>query len=259
MQHVCRRPARHKPAAGRPARSPRRSRCADSRRGTSSRFAASATSSARTCAAALQDRGAAVLHRMAAGGVAFVRRCSSVSAVTSFSDAKGNVELFGGDLLERGLDALSEFGLAGEHRDRCRRHRCGSRNRDTARSSRLPGELRRRRRCRRGLILRERVREREADDQRAAAGEQPAATRMTRGVHRALPCLPGELGRVHQPRRALHRAQDAHMRAAAAEIGLAARRGSASSVGLRIASAAAPAPASSCRRCNSRIAPPALR
>ena len=62
------------------------------------------------------DRGAAVLHRMAAGGVAFIRGQAGIGR-DDLQRCKGNVEFFGRDLLERGLEALAEFGLAGEHGD----------------------------------------------------------------------------------------------------------------------------------------------
>ena len=62
------------------------------------------------------DRRAAVLHRLAARGVALVRRARRVGG--DQRDAGGvDDELLGGDLDERGLDALAELGLAREDRD----------------------------------------------------------------------------------------------------------------------------------------------
>ena len=62
------------------------------------------------------DRSAAVLHRMAAGGVAFIGGAPCVGG-DHLDGFKGNVELFGRDLLERRLEALAKFDLAGEGRD----------------------------------------------------------------------------------------------------------------------------------------------
>jgi hypothetical protein len=64
----------------------------------------------------MQDRGAAVLHRMAAGGVALVRREFGIGG-NDLQRLEGHAQLFGGDLLERGLEALAELRLAGESRD----------------------------------------------------------------------------------------------------------------------------------------------
>ena len=63
------------------------------------------------------DRGAAILHRVAAGGIAFIGGQLGVGG-DDLQRRKGNVEFFGGDLLERGLETLAKLGLAGEHRDR---------------------------------------------------------------------------------------------------------------------------------------------
>ena len=54
---------------------------------------------------------------MAAGGVAFVGGAAGIGG-DDLDRLEGNIELFGGDLQERGLDALAEFDLAGEDRDR---------------------------------------------------------------------------------------------------------------------------------------------
>jgi hypothetical protein len=60
--------------------------------------------------------GAAVLHGLAAGGVAFVGGLGGVG-----SDQRNlierHIELLGGNLQKRGLDSLPQLGLAGEHRD----------------------------------------------------------------------------------------------------------------------------------------------
>ncbi len=62
------------------------------------------------------DRGAAVLHRVAAGGVAFIGGAACIGR-DHLQRCEGNVELFGGDLLKRRLETLTEFDLAGEDRD----------------------------------------------------------------------------------------------------------------------------------------------
>jgi hypothetical protein len=62
------------------------------------------------------QRGAALLHGEAAGGLALVRRARGV-AVDDVDALEIHVELVGGDLRERGADALSELDLAGEDGD----------------------------------------------------------------------------------------------------------------------------------------------
>ena len=59
---------------------------------------------------------AAVLDRQAAGGHAFIRRARGV-ARDHLHPLVIDVEFIGGDLRQRGGDALPEFHLAGEHRD----------------------------------------------------------------------------------------------------------------------------------------------
>ena len=136
--------------------------------------------------------------------------CAPVSAVTSVIARGSTDELFGGDLDERGLDALPELGLAGEDRDRAVRVDADPRI-EHRRVLEAARKLRRFLRLGAGVLRLRREharREREADDERAAAREELAA------LHRAVrPC------RVFMsPRRALDRAQDAHVRAAAAEV-----------------------------------------
>ena len=90
------------------------------------------------------DRGAAVLHGVAACRIALVRGQARVRR-RHLEGIKSNVQLLGRDLLKRCLEALTEFGLAREYLDtavgvdadprveigRClqaaRRGRCGSR------------------------------------------------------------------------------------------------------------------------------------
>ena len=60
------------------------------------------------------DRGAAVLCRIAAGCIAFVGGEARIGG-HDLQRLEGNVELLCGDLLEGGLETLTEFGLAGEH------------------------------------------------------------------------------------------------------------------------------------------------
>ena len=62
------------------------------------------------------NRGAAVLHGMAAGGVLFVGGQVRIGC-DDFERFKSNVQLLSRDLLEGRLESLAEFGLAGEHRD----------------------------------------------------------------------------------------------------------------------------------------------
>ena len=64
----------------------------------------------------IHDRGAAVLHRIAARGVALVGRARCVGG--NEPDARrADDELFRGELNERGLDALPELDLAGKDGD----------------------------------------------------------------------------------------------------------------------------------------------
>ena len=63
------------------------------------------------------NRGAALLDRLAAGGHALVGRPGRVAG-HHLDPAVVDVELVGGDLGERGRDALAELDLAGEHRHR---------------------------------------------------------------------------------------------------------------------------------------------
>ena len=53
---------------------------------------------------------------MAAGSIAFIGGAAGIGG-DDRQRCKGHVEFFGGDLLKRGLEALTEFGLAGEHGD----------------------------------------------------------------------------------------------------------------------------------------------
>ena len=60
------------------------------------------------------DRGAAVLHGVAACRIALVRGQARVRR-RHLEGFKGNVQLLSRDLLKRCLEALTEFGLAREH------------------------------------------------------------------------------------------------------------------------------------------------
>jgi hypothetical protein len=62
------------------------------------------------------DRGGGILHRVAAGGVALVGGQLGVGGDQA-QDRRIEAELLRGDLDQRRLDPLAEFGLAGEHRD----------------------------------------------------------------------------------------------------------------------------------------------
>ena len=61
-------------------------------------------------------RRCAVLHRVTAGGVALVHRAPGVGC-NEFDAVERHIEFFRRHLDQRGLDALSEFGLSGEHGD----------------------------------------------------------------------------------------------------------------------------------------------
>jgi hypothetical protein len=65
------------------------------------------------------DRNPAVVRRVAAGGVAFIGGQFGVRG-DYLQRSEDDIELLGGDLLERGLEALSQFRLAGEDRDESR-------------------------------------------------------------------------------------------------------------------------------------------
>src|SRR5882762_2608171 len=123
--------------------------------------------------AAAAQRGAAVLDRLAAGGLAFVRSERGV-AVDDIDALQIDVELVGGDLRERRADALPQLDLAGEDRDRA----VGVDAQpgiEHAVVVEAPGE-------RGGLRLAERLGgERERNDQRAAGLEEIAA--RERGLH----------------------------------------------------------------------------
>jgi hypothetical protein len=64
----------------------------------------------------VHDRGAAVLHRMAAGRIALVGGAARIGRHDRHAGGV-DAELFGRDLDQRRLDPLPELGLAGEHRD----------------------------------------------------------------------------------------------------------------------------------------------
>ncbi len=61
------------------------------------------------------QRRAAVLDRLAAGGLAFVRRAAGIGRDHGDLPER-HIELFGRDLGKRGQDALPELDLAGKHR-----------------------------------------------------------------------------------------------------------------------------------------------
>jgi hypothetical protein len=99
---------------------------------------------------------------------------------------KGNVEFFSRDLLEGGLETLTELSLAGECRDRA----VGidpDPGIEIGRRREASGGFWRQRRGRSGLVLRDGTGDREADDQRASARKNAAAIEDDRGVHGALP------------------------------------------------------------------------
>jgi len=64
----------------------------------------------------VQDRRSAVLHGMAAGREALVGRASGVGGNQVQAEWR-DIELLGGDLEQRGLQALPKLRLAGEHLD----------------------------------------------------------------------------------------------------------------------------------------------
>ena len=65
----------------------------------------------------MHDRGAAVLHRVTAGGVTLVWGQRGVRR-DQMHGVRRHVQLFRRDLDQRGLDALSQFRLAGKDGDR---------------------------------------------------------------------------------------------------------------------------------------------
>ena len=167
------------------------------------------------------DRGAAVLHGLAAGRVALIGGAVRIGR-DDLERRKGNVEFFGGDLLKRGLETLPQLGLAGEHRDAAIGIDAdpGIQERRVLQAARKARRFRRRRGGGGSRILREGIAKREADDQRAAAREHAAAIENHGGVHCVL-LPPVDASAVCISRGgAMHRAQDAHMGAAAAEIRL---------------------------------------
>ena len=193
---------------------------------------------------------------MAAGSIAFIGGELRVGG-DDLQRREGNVEFFSRDLLEGGLETLAEFGLAGEYRDRA----VGidpDPGIEIGRRREASGRFWRRRRGRSGLVLREGTGQRETDDQRAAARKHAAAIENDRGVHRALPRWFGDSSAVSISRAA--RCTARRMRIWVPQRHrLRLQLGADLVIGrLGISSATAPAPASSCRRCNSRIAPPAL-
>jgi hypothetical protein len=62
----------------------------------------------------MHDGGAAVLHRMAAGGISFIRALRRVGCYQA-DLRRLNVQLFSRHLDECRFDSLTEFGLAGEY------------------------------------------------------------------------------------------------------------------------------------------------
>jgi len=62
------------------------------------------------------DGRAAVLHRIAARGVALVRRAARIGG-DEHDACRRDAELFGGERRQRGPDTLAKLGLAGEHGD----------------------------------------------------------------------------------------------------------------------------------------------
>ena len=66
------------------------------------------------------QRDAARLHRLAAGGIALVRRAVGVARADGYA-LKRDIELFGGDLGHRGEHALAEFDASSRKLDLARR------------------------------------------------------------------------------------------------------------------------------------------
>src|SRR3984957_13632398 len=121
----------------------------------------------------VEDRGAAVLHGMAASRIALIGGTAGIGG-DDRQRLEGNIEFFGGDLLKGSLEALTEFGFAGEHRDAA----IGVDTNPGVEKWRFleaADPLGRMRRSRRGLVLRKSIRQREADDQCAAAREHLTA------------------------------------------------------------------------------------
>ncbi len=134
----------------------------------------------------VHDRRAAVLHGMAAGGIAFVRGQRRVGG-DKRDAVEIDVELFRGDLHERSLDALAELGFAGEDRDRpvCVDADPGV---EIRRLLKAAGERRRvhcrRRGRRRCIVLRQHLVNRcKAQHQRAGTGQHRAARDDGRSPH----------------------------------------------------------------------------
>ena len=119
----------------------------------------------------IHDRGAAVLHRIAARGVALVGRARCVSG--DQPDAcRADDELFRGELNERRLDALPELDLAGKDGDGSVRVDANPgveqrRVLEASRKNRRPDFLR----SLRGSLARQ---QREANYQGAGAGDELA-------------------------------------------------------------------------------------
>src|SRR5688572_32702278 len=64
----------------------------------------------------MENRGCAMLHRLASRGVTFVRRAARIRGHER--DTRGiDGKLLGGNLDERSLDSLSKLDFSGEHRD----------------------------------------------------------------------------------------------------------------------------------------------
>jgi len=129
----------------------------------------------------IHDRGAAVLHRMAAGGVAFVRGQRRIGRDEA-DHARRDDQFLGRQLDEGGLQSLAQFGLAGEDGDVA-----AAADPDPGIEHRIFGKIARQsgpsRRRRSGVLCRDWPAERKADDKGTAASEQ-GAPRQARGIHR---------------------------------------------------------------------------
>ena len=151
---------------------------------------------------------------MAAGGIAFVGGAARIGR-DYFQRREGDIEFFRGDLLKGGLETLAEFGLAGERGDAAVGIDADP-GIEIWRLCKAARRFRRGGRC--GLVLREGLRQREADDQRATAREHAAAVENHGDVHGVLLRTGRGIRGLHQMGGPVHRAQDAHMGAAAAEM-----------------------------------------
>ena len=168
----------------------------------------------------MADGSRAILHGQAAGRVALVGGARRVRRHQR--DALGcQPELIGGNLQQRRFHALAEFGLAGEDRHRAVcidadpgiEHRLVVQGPRQLRPGGLLGTLHF------ALLRLGAAQQRKAHQQGAGAGQHPASRgRMLCHDFVSHSALPGF--RPHQIGRPSHSFQDAHVRAAATQVGL---------------------------------------